>query len=179
MGSITMKDETLIQPIRSFIGRMGIGVSPDDASLVLRGFETLGVRLRHSERIALGFARRLESHPLVDQVLHPALESFPGHRIWKRDFLGSSGVFSLTFTEGVSEHVSAALDALRLFAIGASWGGTRSLAAQMAVARFRTATSRNGAEVILRLSIGLEEEEELWADIERFLMALEMLALTP
>ena len=81
MGSITIKDMSLLKPIRSFIGRMGIGVSPDDASLVLRGFETLGVRLRHSERVALDFARRIAAHPVVDQVLHPALETFSGHAL--------------------------------------------------------------------------------------------------
>jgi cystathionine beta-lyase len=179
MGSITVKDEALIQPIRSFIGRMGIGVSPDDASLVLRGFETLGVRLRHSDRVGLEVARKLADHPLVEQVLHPALESFSGHGIWKRDFLGSSGVFSVTFTAAASDHVAAALDALRLFAIGASWGGTRSLAAPMTIDRFRTATSWLGPDVILRLSIGLEDEKELWADIERFLVGLEVLMSTP
>lgn len=173
MGSITVRDESLIQPIRSFIGRMGIGVSPDDASLVLRGFETLGVRLRHSDRIARDFARRLADHPLVDRVLHPALESFPGHDIWKRDFSGSSGVFSITFRQDVSAHVAEALDALKLFAIGASWGGTRSLAAPMSIDRFRTATSWAGPDVILRLSIGLEDENELWEDIGRFLERLE------
>lgn len=177
MGSITVRDEALIKPIRLFIGRMGIGVSPDDASLVLRGFETLGVRLRHSDRIARDFARRLADHPLVDRVLHPALESFPGHGIWKRDFLGSSGVFSVTFREAASAHVATALDAFRLFAIGASWGGTRSLAAPMSINGFRTATCWNGPDVILRLSIGLEDEDELWADIERFLASLESLAL--
>lgn len=176
MGSITIKDDALIATIRSFIGRMGIGVSPDDVSLVLRGFETLGVRLRHSDRVGLEFARRLADHPLVDQVLHPALESFSGHGIWKRDFLGSSGVFSVTFAAEVSDHVAAALDAFRLFAIGASWGGTRSLAAPMMIDRFRTATVWAGPDVILRLSIGLEDEDELWADIERFLASLDVLA---
>jgi cysteine-S-conjugate beta-lyase len=178
MGSISVKDDALIQPIRAFIGRMGIGVSPDDASLVLRGFETLGVRLRHSDRVGLEFARKLADHPLVEEVLHPALKSFKGHGIWERDFLGSSGVFSLTFTAGASDHIAAALDAFRLFAIGASWGGTRSLAAPMAIDRFRTATSWTGPDVILRLSIGLEDENELWADIERFLGSLEMLMST-
>jgi cysteine-S-conjugate beta-lyase len=179
MGSITVRDDMMIQPIRSFIGRMGIGVSPDDASLVLRGFETLGVRLRHSNRVALEFARKLADHPLVDQVLHPGLESFAGHDLWKRDFLGASGVFSVTFAEAASEHVASALDAFRLFAIGASWGGTRSLAAPMPIERFRTATCWKGPDVILRLSIGLEDERELWADIERFLASLDMLASAP
>jgi cystathionine beta-lyase len=169
MGSITLKDAALIQPVRALVGRMGIGVSSDDASLVLRGFETLGVRLRHSDRVALDFAHRIASHALVTRVLHPAVASFTGHDLWKRDFLGSSGVFSIAFTEEASGHVAAALDALRLFAIGASWGGTRSLAAPMSVGHFRSATRWDGPDVILRLSIGLEDEGELWADIERFL----------
>lgn len=173
MGSLTVADERLIGPIRAQMGRFGIGVSPDDASLVLRGFETLGVRLRHSERVALEFARRLAAHPLVDQVLHPALETSPGHAIWKRDFLGSSGVFSIVFNKAVSDRVSAALDDFRLFAIGASWGGTRSLVAPMPVARHRSVTPWTRPDVVLRLSIGLEDEAELWADIERFLQALE------
>ncbi|MBZ9996192.1 trans-sulfuration enzyme family protein [Mesorhizobium sp. BH1-1-4] len=175
MGSITVKDKALIQPVRSLIGRMGIGVSPDDASLVLRGFETLGIRLRHSEKVAFDFAERIAGHPLVDQVLHPALETCSGHPIWKRDFLGSSGVFSVCFARTASTHVAAALDALQLFAIGASWGGTRSLAAPMSVDRFRSATRWDGAEVILRLSVGLEDEADLWADIERFFNRLEAL----
>lgn len=176
MGSITVRDTALIQPVRSLVGRLGIGVSADDASLVLRGFETLGVRLRHSDRVALEFAHRIAAHPLVEQVLHPALESFPGHAYWKRDFLGSSGVFSITFKEGPSSHIAAALDAFTLFAIGASWGGTRSLAAPMSIDRFRSATSWNGSGVILRLSIGLEDEGELWTDIERFFDRLETLS---
>jgi cystathionine beta-lyase len=173
MGSITIKDMSLLKPIRSLIGRMGIGVSPDDASLVLRGFETLGVRLRHSERVALDFAHRIAGHSVVDQVLHPALETFPGHALWKRDFLGSSGVFSIVFRRQAAAHVAAALDTLRVFAIGASWGGTRSLVAPMSIDGFRTATSWDGPDVILRLSIGLEDEAELWADVERLLETLE------
>ncbi len=174
MGSITVKDASLIKPLRALIGRMGIGVSPDDASLVLRGFETLGVRLRHSERVALDFAHRISRHPLVRQVLHPALETCPGHPLWKRDFLGSSGVFSVTFIDDASAKVAEALDAFRLFVIGASWGGTRSLAAPMTVDAFRTATRWNEGDVILRLSIGLEDEQEIWADIERFFNRLEV-----
>jgi cysteine-S-conjugate beta-lyase len=173
MGSITIGDMELLKPIRSFIGRMGIGVSPDDASLVLRGFETLGVRLRHSERVAIDFARRIARHPVVEQVLHPALESFPGHALWKRDFLGSSGVFSIVLKNEAVANLPAALDTLEVFAIGASWGGTRSLAAPMSIDGFRSATVWSGPHVILRLSIGLEDEAELWADIERLLVALD------
>jgi cystathionine beta-lyase len=173
MGSITIKDTALMKPIKSLIGRMGVGVSPDDASLVLRGFETLGVRLRHSERVALDFAQQIEKHPLVERVLHPALESFPDHALWKRDFLGSSGVFSIVFNEQASSHIGSALDTLAVFAIGASWGGTRSLVAPMSIDGLRSVTSWSGSDVVLRLSIGLEDEHELWADIERLLATLE------
>ncbi|RKE86284.1 aminotransferase class I/II-fold pyridoxal phosphate-dependent enzyme [Rhizobium sp. AG855] len=173
MGSLTVADERLIAPIRAQMGRFGIGVSPDDASLVLRGFETLGLRLRHSERVALEFAHRLADHPLVDRVLHPALKTSPGHALWQRDFLGSSGVFSIVFNQAASTGVATALDAFRLFVIGASWGGTRSLAAPMPVARHRSVTPWTGPDVVLRLSIGLEDEAELWADLERFLLALD------
>jgi cystathionine beta-lyase len=172
MGSITIKDQSLLGPIRSHMGRMGIGVSSDDASLVLRGFETLGVRLRHSERVSLELAQKIASNPAVEKVLHPALESFPGHLLWKRDYLGSSGVFSVVFKPEAAAHVAAALDELRVFAIGASWGGTRSLVAPMSIDGLRTATSWPWQGVILRLSVGLEDENELSADIDRLLGAI-------
>ncbi len=173
MGSISVRDPEFAPPIKAMISHMGIGASPDDASLVLRGLETLGVRLRHSEAVARRFAARLVEHPMVDQVLFPALPGAPGHEFFKRDFLGASGVFTLTFSESIAPHVWSALDALRLFAIGASWGGTRSLAAPMPVRASRSATQWTGPDITLRLSIGLEEETELWEDLERFLGALE------
>ena len=177
MGSITVRDAALAPSIKSLMGRFGIGASPDDASLVLRGMETLGVRLRHSEGVALRFAEKIAAHPLVERVLHPALPGCPGHEIWKRDFLGASGVFSIVFSDAASAHVTAALDAFSLFAIGASWGGTRSLVAPQPVRRARSATRWEGPDIVLRLSIGLEAEEDLWADIERFLTDLQ--ARTP
>ncbi|KZY43674.1 cystathionine beta-lyase, partial [Roseovarius sp. HI0049] len=120
MGSISVADPALVQPMKEMIGRMGIGASPDDASLVLRGFETLGVRLRHSGAVAQRFAERLSGDPMIGRVLFPGLPAMAGHEIFKRDFLGSSGVFSLTFPECVAPHVWPALDHLSLFAIGAS-----------------------------------------------------------
>jgi cystathionine beta-lyase len=96
--------------------------------------------------------------------------------LFKRDFLGSSGVFSVTFPDAVAPMVPAALDTLRLFVIGASWGGTRSLVAPMPVRAHRTATEWQGADMVLRISIGLEDEAELWADLERFLSALYQMA---
>ena len=172
MGSISVSDDALGKSIHSFIGRMGIGVSSDDVSLVLRGFETFGMRMKHSSAVALRFAQRLENHPMVKQVLHPSLANFPNHDIFKRDFLGASAVFTLTFPENVAPHIFTALDAFDLFAIGASWGGTRSLVAPMPVRANRTATNWNAPDLTLRISIGLEDEAELWDDVEKFLTSL-------
>ncbi|QYK41983.1 MAG: PLP-dependent transferase [Paracoccaceae bacterium] len=172
MGSISVRSAAHATAIKASIGRMGIGVSSDDATLVLRGIETMALRLRHQEAVALRFARRLVGHPHVAAVLHPALPDDPGHALFSRDFTGGSGVFSLVFTAAATLRVAAALDALDLFAIGASWGGTRSLAAPMPVRAHRTAVPWAGPDLVLRLSIGLEDEAELWQDLESFLAAL-------
>ncbi|MGL5011644.1 MAG: trans-sulfuration enzyme family protein [Paracoccaceae bacterium] len=172
MGSISVRDAALVAPIKALLGRLGIGVSSDDAFLVLRGSETLPLRLQHQAKVALRFAGRLADHPLVARVLHPGLPGDPGHATFKRDFLGASGVFSLTFPAAVSSQVAPALDALRLFAIGASWGGTRSLAAPMPVRMNRTVSEWTDPDLVLRLSVGLEDEDELREDLERFLSCL-------
>ncbi|WP_391349331.1 trans-sulfuration enzyme family protein [Azospirillum sp. A23] len=169
MGSLTVRNEALIAPIRSALGRYGIGVSPDDASLVLRGMETLGVRMRQASDGATALAERLAGHPLVAEVLYPPLPASPGHAVWKRDFLGASGVFSVVFTPAATPHVSPALDVLRTFAIGASWGGTRSLMAPMPVRRNRTARPWAGEDLILRISVGLEDSSDLHDDLTAFL----------
>ncbi|MEK1929372.1 MAG: aminotransferase class I/II-fold pyridoxal phosphate-dependent enzyme [Pararhizobium sp.] len=166
MGSITIREENLEAPIRGFMGRFGIGASPDDAALVLRGMETLGVRLKHSFEAAMALIRWIEKQPLVAQVLHPALpSSSKNHVLWKRDFLGASGVFSVVFAPEASSHVPGALNTLKTFAIGASWGGTRSLMAPMPVTPNRSATTWHGSDMVLRISVGLEALEDLQADI--------------
>lgn len=169
MGSITVRAEEHIVPLRATLGRLGIGVSPDDATLVLRGMETLGVRLRHAAEGAAEIIALIQHHPLVEQVLYPSLLDFPGHDIWKRDFLGVSGVFSVVLKPEASKHAAAALDVLRTFAIGASWGGTRSLIAPMPVKQNRSASQWHGEDLVLRVSIGLEDLDDLKADIEAFL----------
>ncbi|SFH53479.1 cystathionine beta-lyase [Palleronia marisminoris] len=176
MGSISVRDPDLAKSVKDMIGRMGIGASPDDASLVLRGLETLGMRLRHCGAVAQRFAERLSGNPVIGRVLFPGLPTMAGHEIFKRDFAGSSGVFSLTFPESVAPHVWRALDHLSLFGIGASWGGTRSLAAPMSIGASRSAACWREPDVILRLSIGLEDEGELWEDLQQMLTALARLS---
>jgi cysteine-S-conjugate beta-lyase len=172
LGSITVRDLDLRKGLKDVLRMFGIGVSPDEVTLALRGIETLGVRMAHSGRVAKDFAERLQSSPAVARILHPALPSCPGHEMWARDFAGASAVFSIVLKPEVGHRVFDAMSRLRLFAIGASWDGTHSLIAPMAIAPDRTVRPWNPAEPVVRLSIGLEEPGELWADLAGFLTAL-------
>jgi cystathionine beta-lyase len=169
MGAVSVTEVALHRRLKDTMRMLGVGVSPDDVSLALRGLETLGLRLRHSGRVALEFARRLAAHPAVARVLHPALPSCPGHLAFLRDFAGASGVFSIVLHPGTSTRRDRALSALRTFALGASWGGTRSLLVPMDVRGDRTVVPWTEEGVVLRISIGLEDEAELWADLKAVL----------
>ncbi|WGF89257.1 trans-sulfuration enzyme family protein [Marinivivus vitaminiproducens] len=172
MGAISFADESLAAGVRDAMGRMGMGVSPDDAALVLRGMETMAVRFAHSAEGARRLVARMAGHPAVARVLWPPIEDSPGHDLWKRDFTGAAGVFGVILAEGASGRLDAALGALRTFAIGASWGGTRSLIAPMSVGRTRSVRPWPGEDLILRFSIGLEDIADLEADIDALLAAL-------
>ncbi|MGX5733331.1 cystathionine beta-lyase [Bosea thiooxidans] len=173
LGSVTVKDMALRQKMKEILRGFGIGVSPDECQLALRGIETMGLRVTHMGKVSEDFAHRLVSHPVVERVLHPALPCCPGHDIWQRDMGRSSGLFSLVLKPVDEAAMSAALSSLRIFAIGASWGGTRSLVAPQVVAQDRTATRWEYQGPLLRISIGLEDPEELWADLGRLLDVLE------
>ncbi len=169
LGSLTVREERLVAPIRSTLGRLGISVSPDDASMVLRGMETLGVRMQHSSEVAMSVIERLQASEVVERVLYPALPTDPGYPIWRRDFTGASAVFSVIFKTGIANHIPLSLDVLKTFAIGASWGGTRSLVAPMRVKDHRSATEWAGDDLILRTSVGLEDPQDLIDDIDAVL----------
>jgi cysteine-S-conjugate beta-lyase len=146
--------------------------SPEDCYLALRGLKTLPVRLKQHERSALELARWLEAQEGVDQVIHPALPSHPEHALWKRDFSGSSGLFSFTLRrEPAPERLAAFIDGLALFGIGYSWGGFKSLVTAGRCAR--TLPSRYAGRTLVRLSVGLEDTECLREDLERGLARLE------
>lgn len=172
MGSVTVRDDAIGYRLKAAFGRMGIGVSPDDCVLVLRGIETLAVRLARASASATEIVDWLAGHSLVSQVVFPALEGSPGHDIWKRDFRGSCGVFTFALVAGVSERAFAALDALKLISIGASWGGTKSLIAPTSVKSLRSVTPWTGPDYLLRLSVGLEHPDDIRADLEGFFVAL-------
>jgi len=153
--------------ISEAIRLLGVCAGPDDVFLALRGLRTLAVRLAQHHRSALEIARWLRTRPEVLRVLHPALESDPGHAIWKRDFTGASGLFSIVLKPAPQKAVDALLNAVRLFGMGYSWGGFESLIIPFDCAPYRTATRWAPGGPALRLHIGLENVDDLKADLER------------
>jgi len=146
---------------------LGVCAGPDDVYLALRGMRTLSVRLAQHHRSGLEMARWLQQRPEVQRVLYPALESDPGHAIWKRDFTGASGLFSMVLQPKPQKAVDAMLDSLKLFGMGFSWGGFESLAIPFDCNDYRTATKWAPGGPTLRLHIGLENVEDLKADLDR------------
>jgi cystathionine beta-lyase len=151
---------------------LGICCGPDDVFLALRGLRTLAVRLAQHHKSGLEMARWLAARPEVLRVLHPALESHPGHAIWKRDFTGASGLFSIVLKPVPQKAVDALLDTVKLFGMGFSWGGFESLVIPFDCAEYRTATKWSPGGPALRLHIGLENVEDLKADLARGFEAL-------
>jgi cystathionine beta-lyase len=153
--------------IAETIRLLGVCAGPDDVFLALRGLRTLGVRLEQHQRSALDMARWLATRPEVAKVLHPGLESDPGHAIWKRDFTGASGLFSIVLKPAPQQAVDALLDTVKLFGMGYSWGGFESLIIPFDCSDYRTATKWSPGGPTLRLHIGLEHVDDLKADLER------------
>jgi len=151
---------------------LGLCVGPDDIYLGLRGLRTMGVRLAQHQQAGLKVARWLAERREIARVLHPALESCPGHAIWRRDFSGASGLFSIVFKPVAQSAVNAFLNELRLFGIGASWGGFESLAIPFDCTSIRTATKWLPGGPTVRLHIGLEDIEDLIGDLEGGFAAL-------
>jgi cystathionine beta-lyase len=165
LGTVSVRDEAAMRHVGKIYRLLGLAVSPDDSNLALRGLQTLGVRLRHLEQSSLTIANWLKQRPEINLVLHPALPDCPGHEIWKRDFTGSASVFSIVFNDTwPPARIVKFVEALRLFKIGYSWGGVTSLV--MAYESLGRA-NRNYGRHLVRLNIGLEEPEDLIADIEQ------------
>jgi cystathionine beta-lyase len=153
--------------VNEAVRALGICAGPDDVFLALRGLRTLAVRLAHHQQSGLEIARWLATRPEVQRVLHPALESDPGHAIWKRDFTGASGLFSIVLQQAPQKAVDALLDTVQLFGMGYSWGGFESLVIPFDCASYRSATQWSPGGPALRLHIGLESVDDLKVDLER------------
>ena len=160
-------NEAWFKRLHRTVDGMGIQPGPEDVYLALRGLRTMELRLREAARQALALAKWLAARPEVTRVIHPALPDHPGHAIFRRDFTGSSGVFSVVLKPASEAAVAAMLDGLELFALGYSWGGYESLVIPFDCAAYRTATKWAPGGPALRFSVGLEDIEDLKADLDR------------
>ncbi|MDO7844514.1 cystathionine beta-lyase [Sphingomonas immobilis] len=165
LGSVTAAPGHF-RKLRETSFQLGQVTSPDDAWLGARGLRTMAVRLKQHEASALKIAHWLAEQPGVARVLHPALPSCPGHDVFVRDFKGSSGLFSFVLDGGDEAARAALIDGLAHFGIGYSWGGFESLALPVDPARHRSATTRDDAGPMIRLQIGLEDADDLIADLD-------------
>jgi cystathionine beta-lyase len=154
------------QKLRAASDSFAMCVGPEDAFLALRGMRTMELRLRAQEAAALDLATWLEDRAEVSRVLHPALPSCPGHELWRRDFTGSSGLFSVVLKPYAPQAVAAMLDGLELFGLGYSFGGYESLVIPFDCRTYRTATRWAPEGPTLRLSIGLEDITDLKDDLD-------------
>jgi len=170
LGSVTTRDHGHYQALGDARQLLGMGASPDDCSLAIRGLQTLAVRLDQLERSTLAVARWLEQQPEIARLRHPAFDSCPGHGNWKRDFAGSASIFSVEFAPSMPRDVIVRLlDELKLFKIGYSWGGVISLVMPHFNLRRRLP---NHDPSIVRFNIGLEAVGDLIADLEAAFSAI-------
>ena len=166
MGAVITRDRALNDRIAMAHMRLGLGVSADDTYLVLRGLETMKLRFDAHDAAARTVAAWLKGRPEIAKVLHPAFADCPGHAVWERDFKGAGGLFSVLFDARYSQaQTDRFVDALRLFGIGYSWGGTHSLAVPYRMQAMRDHWQDAGT--LVRLNIGLEDPADLIADIEQ------------
>ncbi|MGB3210998.1 MAG: cystathionine beta-lyase [Desulforhopalus sp.] len=163
-GTVTVNEQHS-RAFENFYKELEIYTPAEECYLALRGLHSLATRLRQHEQSALTVAKWLQNVPEVDKILHPALPSHPEHHLWKRDFSGSSGLFSFTLKKEYTDaELAKFIDSLKLFQLGYSWGGYKSL---LTAAKVRRATpSRYAGKTIVRLSIGLEDCDDLIEDLE-------------
>jgi cystathionine beta-lyase len=165
LGSITMNERTTLAVAKTHED-LGLCTGPEDVYLGLRGLRSLGVRLERHQQSALEMARWLGERPEVARVIHPGLPSDPGHTIWKRDFTGASGLFSVVLKPVAHDRLATMLDGLSLFGMGYSWGGFESLILPFDPREYRSATKWQAEGPALRLHIGLEDVDDLKADLD-------------
>lgn len=174
MGATITADKELHLKLKLARMRMGVGVSSDDCSLILRSLPSMKVRFEQHDRSALALAKWLKTRSEIAAVLHPALPDCPGHEFFARDFSGAGGLFSVVFDARYTPaQIDTFCESLELFSLGWSWGGAHSLAMPYDVASMRSASRWPYRGTLVRFYVGLEDEADLQADIERCLAALD------
>jgi cystathionine beta-lyase len=173
MGATITVDRDVHLKLKAARMRMGIGVSADDCSLILRSLPSMRVRFEQHDRSALALAKWLKTRAEIAAVLHPAFADCPGHEFYERDFTGAGGLFSVVFDGRYTPaQIDTFCESLELFSIGWSWGGAHSLVVPYDIASMRTAGQWPHQGTLVRFYIGLEEEADLRADIEQSLSTL-------
>lgn len=167
MGSLAVRDDTLFRRLKDTARFLGYGVSPEDCALCERGLMTMPVRMRHAAASAAEIVNWLSQRPEVVRILHPAIPEHPGHKVWKRDFSGAAAVFSVVLRPELAPLQSGILRRMRLFKLGASWGGVHSLIAVNDPRKGRTSLDWLPSGPVWRLSIGLEALDDLIVDLEQ------------
>ena len=165
MGTIACNEKTY-QQVRQSSGSFGMCCGPDDIYLALRGLRTIGVRMDRHHDSGIKVAEWLQSRPEVAKVMHPALPDDPGHALWKRDFTGASGLFGFVLKESDRTKLAAMMDHMELHGMGSSWGGYESLLIPSWPERSRTATAWEAEGQTMRIHVGLEDVDDLIADLE-------------
>ena len=166
LGHIISKNKEDWIKLKTMTSNLGQAVAPDACYLALRGLRTLSVRLEQHQESALTVATWLKNRPEVTQLLHPAFETCPGHEIWKRDFSGSSGLFSFIIKKVQSEKVKNMLNNFQYFKMGFSWGGFESLILQSDPSKIRSAMKWENPGLLFRIHIGQEDVQDLINDLE-------------
>lgn len=176
MGSLAVRDEALFRTLKDTARFLGYGVSPEDCALCERGLMTMPVRMRHASASAAAIVAWLSRRPEIVRILHPALPEHPGHALWKRDFSGSAAVFSILLRSELAPLQREALRRMRLFRLGASWGGVHSLIAVNDPRRGRTGLDWLPPGPVWRLSIGLEAVDDLIRDLDQAFASFDAVA---
>jgi cystathionine beta-lyase len=166
MGVVVWKDQERYGQVRADIQILGVCAGPDDLYLALRGMRTMGVRLQRQYESGLAVARWLQERPEVTRVMHPALEGDRGHEIWQRDFTGACSLFGFVLGSDDMPALAAMMDGLKLHGMGASWGGYESLLIPTWPNKSRSATRWEEQGQAMRIHVGLEDPEDLIADLE-------------
>ncbi|MGE4056934.1 MAG: cystathionine beta-lyase [Vicinamibacterales bacterium] len=165
-GTAATCDETLFRRLKDVAGRLGHRLGGEDCYLALRGLRTLPLRMERHQETALRLAEWLATQPEVKQVLHPAFPDHPGHSIWRRDFTGASGLFGVLLHPAPRSAIAAALEGMRLFKMGSSWGGYESLIVPVDAGYIRATSPGGNDGVLLRVHAGLETIDDLIKDLE-------------